>query len=157
MKSSCVNDEIKIFNRGRHKIMKLENNVKILDFNLDRSCHTKHGLHLNTAGKERVIEMVINQLMIPKIKNKMSVTAQDWVQNSEEYYHRNGMDKIRKEDKDLQQEDKEEEKEEDRESENLSDCDETMRVHKNVIDRKDTRNQQIATVRNREAERDNLD
>jgi hypothetical protein len=59
--------------------MKLENNVKILYITLYRSCHTKHGLHLNTAGKERVIEMIINQLMTPNIKNKMNVIAQYWV------------------------------------------------------------------------------
>jgi hypothetical protein len=78
-------------------------------------------------------------------------------ENSGEYCHRNGIDKIRTEYKNFQQEGKEEEKEEDSESENLSDCDEPMRVHENVIDGKDTRNQHIATVRKREAERANWD
>jgi hypothetical protein len=54
MDLSRVNEEIKIFNRKMHKIMKLENNVKILDIKLDRSCYTRHGLHLNVTGKEKV-------------------------------------------------------------------------------------------------------
>jgi hypothetical protein len=53
-----------------HKIMKLENNVKILNIILDRSCYTRHGLHLNANGKERVIEMIINQLQTFTIKDK---------------------------------------------------------------------------------------
>jgi hypothetical protein len=76
MEFSCVNEEIKIFNRKMHKIMKLENNVKILDTNLDRSCYTKHGLHLNRIGKESVMETIINQIKTPINKNKRKVIAQ---------------------------------------------------------------------------------
>jgi hypothetical protein len=64
MDLSCVNEEIKVFNRKMHKIIKLENNVKILDIKLDRSCYTRHGLHLNVTGKEKVREMIINQMDI---------------------------------------------------------------------------------------------
>jgi hypothetical protein len=53
MDSSCVNEEIKVFNRKMHKIMKLESNVEILDIKLDRSCYTRHGLHLNITGKKK--------------------------------------------------------------------------------------------------------
>jgi hypothetical protein len=35
MDLSCVNEEIKAYNRKMHKIMKLESNVKILDIKLD--------------------------------------------------------------------------------------------------------------------------
>lgn len=128
--------------------MKLENNVKILDVNLHRSCYTKHGLHLNATGKERVIEMIINQLQMPKIENKENVIAQYWVENSEEYRHR--IDKVRMEDKRLEQEETEEKKERDKESENQSDHDEAMKVHGNAINEVNTRNY-------REAERINLD
>jgi hypothetical protein len=36
--------------------------VKILDINLDRSCYTSQGLHLNIKGKEKIEEMMINQI-----------------------------------------------------------------------------------------------
>jgi hypothetical protein len=36
MNFSCVNEEIKVFNRKMDKVMKLESNVKILDIKLDR-------------------------------------------------------------------------------------------------------------------------
>jgi hypothetical protein len=51
MESSCVNEEVKIFNRKMHKIMKPQCNVRILDIVLDRSCFTRQGLHLNGTGK----------------------------------------------------------------------------------------------------------
>jgi hypothetical protein len=35
MDISCVNEEIKVFNRKMHKIIKLESNVKILEIELD--------------------------------------------------------------------------------------------------------------------------
>jgi hypothetical protein len=70
MEFSCVNEEIKIFNRKTHKIMKVENNVKILDTNLDRSYYTKHRLNLYRIGKERVMERILNQITPPINKNK---------------------------------------------------------------------------------------
>jgi hypothetical protein len=42
--------------------MKSENNVKILDITLDGSCYTRHGLHLNVTGKEKVRQMKISQI-----------------------------------------------------------------------------------------------
>jgi hypothetical protein len=92
MEFLCVNEEVKIFNREMHKVMKLENNVKILDTSLDRSCCTKHGLHLNRIGKERVMERMLNQIRTPINKNKQKVIAQYWEHNSEE------IDKIRRND-----------------------------------------------------------
>jgi len=50
---SCVNDEVKTFNRQVKKSMKLQSNVKILELTLNRSHFTSHGLHLNTKGKKK--------------------------------------------------------------------------------------------------------
>ena len=103
MDSSCVNEEIKVFNRKVHKIMKLENNVKILNINLDRSCYTRHGLHLNATGKERMIEMIINQLQSFSIKDKGNVISQNWAPNLDEYCQEEGIDNISIEDEKPQQ------------------------------------------------------
>jgi hypothetical protein len=51
--TSCVNDEVTNFNRKLIKRMVPYKNVKILATNLERKYFTKHGMHLNIAGKER--------------------------------------------------------------------------------------------------------
>jgi hypothetical protein len=64
-----------------HKIMKLESNVKILDIKLDRSRYTRHGLHLNIKGKEKVREMMINQIQTFITEDKGNIIAQTCVSN----------------------------------------------------------------------------
>jgi hypothetical protein len=44
--------------------------VTILDFNLHRNDFTQHGLHLNTAGKEKVAEMIAENIKQLKINKK---------------------------------------------------------------------------------------
>jgi hypothetical protein len=84
MESSCVNEEIKVFNRKMHKIMKLQNNVRILDIELDRSCFTRHGLHLNRTGKNRMKEMMVKQIWELTTEVKGDVTAHGWLYNKKE-------------------------------------------------------------------------
>jgi hypothetical protein len=49
--SSCVNSEVLSYNKLR-KRMKQCDNVKILETDLERKYFMKHGLHLNSSGKE---------------------------------------------------------------------------------------------------------
>jgi hypothetical protein len=102
MDLSCANEEIKVFYRKMHKIMKLENNVKILDIKLDRSCYTKHGLHLNVTGKEKVREMIINQIRTFTSKDKENIIPQSWVCNPDEHGQVKGIDNISSEDEEPQ-------------------------------------------------------
>jgi translation initiation factor RLI1 len=89
----CVNEEIKVLNRKMYKIMKLENNVTILDITLDRSCYcyTRHGLYLNVTGKEKVREMIINQIQTFTTKDKENIIPQSWVCNPDEHCQVKGM------------------------------------------------------------------
>jgi hypothetical protein len=50
--SSCVNKEVISFNRQLKKGMVIYNNVKMLDSDIEREHFTKHGLHLNSSGRE---------------------------------------------------------------------------------------------------------
>jgi hypothetical protein len=50
--SSCVNSELSSYNNQLRKRMKQYNNVKILETDLERKYFTKHGLHLDSSGKE---------------------------------------------------------------------------------------------------------
>jgi len=54
--SSCVNKEVINFNRQLRKRIAPYNNVKILETDLERGYYTKHGLHLNSSGKERMAQ-----------------------------------------------------------------------------------------------------
>jgi hypothetical protein len=54
LSSSCVNNEVVRFNRLLKKRTELYNNMKLLETDLKREYFTKHGLHLNSFGKEHV-------------------------------------------------------------------------------------------------------
>jgi len=68
--SSCINNEVQVFNRKLHKIFKARDNVTILDINLHRNDFTQHGLHLNTTGKEKIAEMIVENIKQPGVKKK---------------------------------------------------------------------------------------
>ena len=52
--SSCVNNEVLKFNRQVEKKMKIYNNVRMLETDLNRRYFTKYGQHLNISGKELI-------------------------------------------------------------------------------------------------------
>jgi hypothetical protein len=131
--------------------MKPEGHVKILDIRLDRSCYTKHGLHLNKTGKEKVREMVINMIRTFTTEDKGSIIAQTWVDNLDELSQEKETDDMGTEADELQFNDGKEGKEEgdsDGESGNLSECDQVVGMRKNAIGGKVARKQQKAIVGN---------
>jgi hypothetical protein len=52
MQSSCVNNEIRSFNRKLMKSVRAYQHTPILEMVSDRKLFTNHGLHLNGLGKE---------------------------------------------------------------------------------------------------------
>lgn len=52
--NSCVNKEVIKYNKLVRKIAKQNSNTQFLEFNLDRSHFTNHGMHMNLKGKEQV-------------------------------------------------------------------------------------------------------
>ena len=50
--TSCVNDEVTKFNRKMIKKMKVYDHVNVINSVNQRECYTRHGLHLNSLGKE---------------------------------------------------------------------------------------------------------
>ena len=62
---SCVNTEVKVFNRELNKIMKWYNHVKVIDMSTKRDHYTQHGLHMHKTGKEWITKKtadIINKL-----------------------------------------------------------------------------------------------
>jgi hypothetical protein len=51
---SCVNNEVKGFNRKLHKMMKIYDNAESLEVDVNRKHYTHHGLHMNISGKEKM-------------------------------------------------------------------------------------------------------
>ena len=63
--SSCVNKEVKVFNRKLNKVMKRYNHIKVIDTSAKRDHYTQHGLHMNKTGKEWITRKaadIINKL-----------------------------------------------------------------------------------------------
>ena len=56
--TSCINDEIQVYNRKLHKSLKDLHNVTIIDTNFSREDFTRHGLHMNSAGKEKLAQAI---------------------------------------------------------------------------------------------------
>jgi hypothetical protein len=52
IKNSCVNKEVKAFNRKLCKRLKRFEKVKMIEVISERAVYTKHGQHLNTVGNE---------------------------------------------------------------------------------------------------------
>jgi hypothetical protein len=69
--SSCVNNEVQTFNRTIEKVCKIFENVLVLPVDLGRDLFTRHGLHLNTKGKEHLalkVALMIKNLLTKKKK-----------------------------------------------------------------------------------------
>ena len=56
--SSCVNEEVITFNRKLHKMLKHCYHTRQLNLNMQREHFTKHGLHMNGNGKERLTDLL---------------------------------------------------------------------------------------------------
>ena len=81
MPSSCVNSEVVRFNRLLRKRMKLYKKTKILDTDLNRDCFTKHGLHMNSSGKEQLILKLASVIESLTVKNSRSDIRLQWKEN----------------------------------------------------------------------------
>jgi hypothetical protein len=55
---SCVNNDVKVFNRKLQKMIKTHNNMEILYVDTSRGHFTRHGLHMNGMGKEKMARKI---------------------------------------------------------------------------------------------------
>jgi hypothetical protein len=51
--NSCVNHEVRVFNRMLGKLRKVHLNLLVVTVDSDRDLYTRHEFHLNAQGKER--------------------------------------------------------------------------------------------------------
>ena len=67
---SCVNEEVKRYNRKLCKMMKIFENVQVVGSEVQRTCHTRHGEHMNGVGKEIMAQRIVNkikEIVMPKM------------------------------------------------------------------------------------------
>jgi len=60
MQSSCVNSEIKSFNRKLKKMAKVYQQTSVLEMDNDRKLFANHDLHLNDQGKGVLFKLIIS-------------------------------------------------------------------------------------------------
>jgi hypothetical protein len=75
---SCVNKEIQSFNRKLHKVMKNKEMAKILNYDITREGFTRHGQHLNSAGKSKLAHHIVHHLTRTSITNDTEPIPMKW-------------------------------------------------------------------------------
>jgi lysophospholipase L1-like esterase len=76
--TSCVNKEIKIFNRKLKQIMKRYNHTEVVDMNTNRDHYTRHGLHMNKTGKERITRNIADAINKLFVNQKLAPITLGW-------------------------------------------------------------------------------
>jgi lysophospholipase L1-like esterase len=79
--SSCVNREVDVFNRKLHKIVKIMDDVKLLQTKLNRNYFTRHGLHLNISGKAKMAELIGEHILNLTKKKDDDFIMLKWKEN----------------------------------------------------------------------------
>ena len=78
MPSSCVNSEVIRFNRLMKKSMKLYTNTMILETDLNRDCFTRHGLHMNSLGKDQIMKNLARVIESTAVSNRGPIIELQW-------------------------------------------------------------------------------
>ena len=70
---SCVNDEVKVYNRKLKKHLKAFDNVCVLEVDTSRDLVSRHGLHMNPKGKEHMAKKIAMEIQgVLNEKKKMT-------------------------------------------------------------------------------------
>ena len=70
--SSCVNNEVTLFNKKLHSLATTFNHVKVLSMPIERRFHTNHGLHLNKQGKDWIASNLVKEIGNLHLQDKSS-------------------------------------------------------------------------------------
>jgi hypothetical protein len=79
--SSCVNEEVKVFNRKLKKLMKVHHLTKVTDMGLNREHYTRHGLHMNRIGKEWLTSRTADTIKKLFASQKLHPISLEWKEN----------------------------------------------------------------------------
>jgi hypothetical protein len=82
--SSCVNYEIQVFNRKLSKMTKVMSHVELLDLAMDKNDFTRHGMHLNLSGKEKVVLLIGQHLINLLAEQVNNILPLSWIHDSKD-------------------------------------------------------------------------
>ena len=80
LSTSCVNKEVITYNRKLYKWMKQYEHVKITDSESQRKYFTRHGMHMNLAGKEVIAQRITEHIKEHFSKRETSSIILQWKQ-----------------------------------------------------------------------------
>ena len=61
---SCINDEVKVYNRKLEKYLKVCDNTRIIEVDSNRELFTRQGLHMNSKGKEQIARKIAQTIKV---------------------------------------------------------------------------------------------
>jgi hypothetical protein len=60
--SSCVNTEVKLYNKRLQSLVSTSNHVRVLSMPTERRHLTRHGLHLYKKGRDWLVNNIVNEI-----------------------------------------------------------------------------------------------
>jgi IS1 family transposase len=96
MSSSCVNEEVRVFNRKLMKIRKLFGHVLIMEVDPNREYYTKHSRHLNNLGKAKVSKQLFLQLLSVLQRKKDILIRVSWPDDHTNNMHDETQEQVEK-------------------------------------------------------------
>jgi hypothetical protein len=73
------------YNEKLHKLLNLYTYVSIVEASSNRDYYTKHGLHLNNYGKEKLVKQIVSQInSVKRTANPKTPILLLWKENAEE-------------------------------------------------------------------------
>ena len=79
--TSCVNSAVTTYNRKLHKRMKMFEYVQIIDSEVQTEHFTRHGLHMNTVGKELMVQRITDHIRKTLLVRKTPPIILKWRQD----------------------------------------------------------------------------
>ena len=76
-----ISDQIKQYNKKLGKVTKSYKQVKLIKITTNREHYTKHGLHLNSRGKESMAKELLINLQVKPVPHTTSVIHLPWKQD----------------------------------------------------------------------------
>jgi hypothetical protein len=95
MSSSCVNEEVRAFNRKLMKIRKIFGHVSIMEIDPNREYYTKHGHHLNNNGKAKVSKKLPLQILSALQRKKDIPISLSWTKDHANNMHDETQDQVK--------------------------------------------------------------
>ena len=74
----CVNNEMKVHNRKLKKHLQVFGNTRVTEGDSNRALFTRHGLHMNSKGKEQIAKKIVKTMKVMLSETKSDpITMKD--------------------------------------------------------------------------------